>query len=68
MKKLETFLLGATILSAVLSITTWVIGFLWETPNGGIVHNLFRISALGNVVSVGLYAFTLYYNEEIKQQ
>lgn len=68
MKKLEKILMGATILSAVLSIITWIIGFLWETPNGGIIHNLFRISALGNVVSVGLYAFTLYYNEEIKQQ
>ena len=68
MKKLEKFLMGATILFAALSITTWVIGFLWNTPNEGIIHNLFRISALANVVSLGLYAFTLYYNEEIKQQ
>jgi hypothetical protein len=68
MKKLETFLLGVLILFSVLSITTWVIGFLWETPNEGVIHNLFRISALGNVVSLGLYAFILYYNEEVKQQ
>jgi uncharacterized membrane protein len=68
MKKLEKILMGTTILFAMLSITTWVIGFLWETPNGGIIHNLFRISALGNVVLVGLYAITLYYNEEIKQK
>jgi hypothetical protein len=68
MKKLETFLLGVLILFSVLSITTWVIGFLWETPNEGIIHNLFRISALGTVVSLGLYAFILYYNEEVKHQ
>jgi hypothetical protein len=68
MKKLETFLLGVLILFSVLSITTWVIGFLWETPNEGIIHNLFRISALGTIVSLGLYAFILYYNEEVKQQ
>ena len=68
MKKLEKILMGATILFAALSIITWVIGVLWNTPNEGIIHNLFRISALGNVVSLGLYAFTLYYNEEIKQQ
>jgi hypothetical protein len=68
MKKLETILMGMMILFAVLSITMWVIGVLWNTPNEGIIHNLFRISALGNVVSLGLYLFTLYYNEEIKQK
>jgi hypothetical protein len=67
MKKLETFLLGAVILFTVITITLWVIGLLWNTPNEGIIHNLFRISALGNVVSLGLYAFTLYYNEETKR-
>jgi hypothetical protein len=68
MKKLETFLLGMMIHFAIVSITTWAIGFLWVTPNEGIIHNIFRISALGNVVSLGLYTFILYYNEEVKQQ
>jgi hypothetical protein len=68
MKKLEKFLLGAVILFTWITITIWVIGLLWKTPNEGIIHNLFRISVLGTVVSLGLYAFTLYYNEEIKQK
>jgi len=68
MKKLETILMGMMILFAVISITTWVIGVLWESTSGGIIHNMFRISALGNVISFGLYVFTLYYNEEIKQK
>ncbi len=68
MKKLETVLLGIMILFSVISITTWVIGFLWVTPNEGIIHNIFRISALGNVISLGIYALTLYYNEVIKHK
>ena len=60
--------MGTTILFAMLSITTWVIGFLWVSPNEGIIHNIFRISALGNVISLGIYALTLYYNEEIKHK
>jgi hypothetical protein len=68
MKKLETILTGVMILFAVLTITMWVIGFLWNTPNEGIIHNVFRFSALGNVISLGLYLFTLYYNEVVKQK
>jgi hypothetical protein len=55
MKKLEKFLLCAATLFTVITITLWVIAVLWETPNEGIIHNLFRISALGSVVSLGLY-------------
>jgi hypothetical protein len=68
MKKLEKIAMGMMILFAVICITTWVIGVLWESPNEGIIHNMFRISALGNVISFGLYVFTLYYNEEVKQK
>jgi hypothetical protein len=68
MKKLEKFLLGVAILFPMINITIWVIIVLWETPNEDIIHNLFRISALGTVVSLGLYAFCLYYNEKIKQK
>jgi hypothetical protein len=68
MKKLEKIAMGMMILFAVINITTWVIGVLWETPTGGMNHNLFRISALGNIISFGLYVFTLYYNEEVKQK
>jgi hypothetical protein len=56
MKKLEKFLLGVAILFPMINITIWVIINLWETPNDvDIIHNLFIISSLGTVVSLGQY-------------
>ena len=68
MIKLEKIALGLMILLAGLILITWSVGFIWHAPNGGVVHNIFNYLVLGFVISFSTFAFTLFYNEEIKQQ
>ena len=68
MKKLEKIALGIVVLLSALTIITWTIGVLWNTPNEGTVHEVFKFLVLGLAIAFGAFACLLFYNEEIKQQ
>jgi hypothetical protein len=47
----------------LLSTTIFVVGFLWEAPLEGLVHNLFRYSLTATVVFGGIWVFLIVYRE-----
>jgi hypothetical protein len=47
----------------LLTVIIWSVGVMWETPNNGIVHNLFRVSVLCWLVLGGVWVFMFIYKE-----
>ena len=47
----------------LLTVIIWSVGVMWETPNNGIVHNLFRVSVVCNLVIGSVWAFMFVYQE-----
>jgi len=68
MKKLEKIASGILILLSSLTIITWTIGFLWDTPDDGIVANIVRCLVLGVAIAFGSKVCLLFYNEELNQK
>jgi hypothetical protein len=52
-----------SLLFALLTVIIWAVGVMWETPNNGIVHNLFRVSVLCWLVLGGVWVFMFIYKE-----
>jgi hypothetical protein len=48
---------------ALLTVIIWGVGVMWETPNNGIVHNLFRVSVLCWLVLGCVWVFMFIYKE-----
>jgi hypothetical protein len=48
---------------ALLTLIIWSVGAMWGTPNNGIVHNLFRVSVVCNLVIGSVWAFMFVYQE-----
>ena len=48
-----------------LTLLIWTMGVLWNTPNEGIVHNLFRVSTM-LFVTLGSVWFILFTYRESK--
>ena len=65
MKQLEKIILGALILLSSLTLIIWTIGFLWCTPDDGIVANILRCLVLGVVIAFSSYVCLVFYNQEI---
>jgi hypothetical protein len=68
MIKLEKIALGLMILLGGLALIVWTIGVIWHASNGGTMNSIFKFLVLGAVIAFSTFAFTLFYNEEIKQQ
>ena len=47
----------------LLTVIIWSVGVMWETPNNGIVHNLFRVSVLCWLVIGSVWVFMFIYKE-----
>lgn len=57
-------ILGFISLALVLSaFSLFSFGVLWETPNGGLIHNLFRITGLSSVVLGSIWTMLFCYRE-----
>jgi hypothetical protein len=52
-----------SLLFVLLTVIIWGVGAMWETPNNGIVHNLFRVSVVCNLVIGSVWAFMFVYQE-----
>jgi hypothetical protein len=52
-----------SLLFALLTVIIWGVGVMWETPNNGIVHNLFRVSVLCWFVIGSVWVFMFSYQE-----
>jgi len=68
MKKLEKITLGMLILLSALTIIAWTIGFVWGSPDDGIVANIVRCLVLGVAIAFGSKVCLLFYNEELNQK
>jgi hypothetical protein len=52
-----------SLLFTLLTVIIWGVGAMWEMPNNGIVHNLFRVSLLCLLVIGSVWVFILSYQE-----
>ena len=63
MKRLQFIFAIGFVSAAFFTLMLWMIGFLYETPNDGSVHNLFRIMALLFVFFMGGWVLLFIYND-----
>jgi hypothetical protein len=56
----------SSLIFGLIAITSLSIGVLWNTPNGGLIHNLFRSSAVSFFV-LGSTWISLFMAREINK-
>ena len=67
MKKLQFIFTIGFVSTAFFTLLLWMIGVLYDTPNDGSVHNLFRIMALLFVFSMGGWVLLFIYNDNKRE-
>ena len=63
MKKIINTIGLFTILSALMAVIAFYIGLLWNAPNEGLLHNLFRYSTTIFVILGSIWTMLFTYNE-----
>jgi hypothetical protein len=48
---------------ALMTVIIWTIVVLWNAPNEGLLHNLFRYSVIGFVILGSIWTMLFTYNE-----
>jgi hypothetical protein len=63
MKKIINIIGFSTIGLALMTVIIWTIVVLWNAPNEGLLHNLFRYSVIGFVILGSIWTMLFTYNE-----
>ena len=63
MKNFQFIFTIGFVTTAFFTLLLWMIGVLYDTPNDGSVHNLFRIMALLFIFFVGGWVLLFIYND-----